>query len=218
MTQSDLSAAELLLSFVGQPGTAASVVGDLAEEFHDRSRTRFWISVFRTFASTIARDLTDEPWRMLKSTACAWGTWALLVLIMIQIAAPIQTFIMRSGGGIQVSPHEIDPPTWILPTLNVLGYFLLFYVAWKVAKRSMNREIAATAACVLFRVILHDPVLVLSAMQERRIGRPYPNVHNTDFLLETALFLAAAILSRVHTLTQRHSLPVQTLILPPAKI
>jgi len=68
--------AETLLSLVGSPIQARSIVGDLMEE-SGRGRWWFWRSVTRLWLAMLGRDFLSAPIAMAVSCVAAWFVYML---------------------------------------------------------------------------------------------------------------------------------------------
>lgn len=189
--------AELFLSLVVQPEKAAAVIGDLREQAPEQGRAWFWASVFRTFAYSVARDFFGEPWLMVKLAFVGFFAQLLVAGCIIAPFYFLQSAVMALGGAVQIAPNVTALPAWILQTMLTLGPVVPFLAGWMVANRSDNRELAAAAANIFRAVMLHGAALYLSALQVKRIGKPWPNVDSThDLWLGGLLLLAGALMSR----------------------
>jgi len=84
--------ADMLLSLVGSPARARSVVGDLMEQ-SDRGHVWFWRSIVRVFVAMLGRDLLASPFAMAASCAVAWFFYMAASLVLAFTAYVLVTLV-----------------------------------------------------------------------------------------------------------------------------
>jgi hypothetical protein len=155
--------AETVLSLVAEPDRAASMAGDLSEEFEARPM-RFWLAVAQTATAQLWRQLAAEPgvagraavrslFTELGYRALACLVWAMVVLVAISLA--------------KVNFHA-ELPDLPLSTAATLAMQLVavFFVGRKMVERYPGR--AASAGLTLG--ILHVGINLTAAFLAWLVG------------------------------------------------
>jgi hypothetical protein len=159
--------AEWIVSLVVAPDRAASTVGDLVEEASLRGALWFWSCVLRTAGSHLWHDLTVSPLRMLG--LAFWGVGASWLLTML-----VGAFVVM----VRMKLVESVPAWEPFYGLVVVCFAAPLLAGWELGRRADGRELSAALAVATLFAALYVLSLYLSAMQVRRIGRPWPGMEH----------------------------------------
>lgn len=138
----DLHLAERILQLVASPTDSTAIVGDIREIADTRGELWFVLAVARTGFRLLWKDLTAEPWFMVKLAMKGF----LVVVVM--------TLIVLVPAGIAVAMGKYagwQPPRWVdLPFQLSIDTFASYQAGRFLASRSQQREMAALVTfCVL---------------------------------------------------------------------
>jgi hypothetical protein len=195
--------AQLILSLATTPDRAASTVGDLLEGADTRGSLWFWSSVLRTAGSLCWRDFCSAPLRMI------WlGFWGFLAAFFYG-TAPMAALGLLVFLAVRIGPNPNPPtnPLWVWPLLIASEIFGAVFAGWEVARSSKGRELAAAFSVTFMVAAFYALTVYLSALQFRRIGRPYPSreLALAQDCLEVFCVFLGAVLCRLASTSRRPS-------------
>jgi hypothetical protein len=161
--------AELLLALVAPRDRAAAAVGDLLEDMPRRGRTWFWLSMLRTAAGCVWRDITAAPLRMAAAAAVGWFGYMLLVLLLLvvgyvlTVAAWGAVYLITHHTGVELLADAMRlrfewapvPPS-VLRLCELTGVIAIapFYTGQIVAIEWKERAVAFTVMLSLVWAIM----------------------------------------------------------------
>jgi hypothetical protein len=136
----DLAIAEAILSLFTPREVAATIAGDLAEEFSSRSLSRFWPAVLGAAFALCLQQIRRRPYRLLALVSVG------LVLTQIAVSGLIPMTLLMALG----RQHGLPAQAILSVALNLIGSVggpLL--IGWALARFSPGREMTTCGAIAL---------------------------------------------------------------------
>jgi hypothetical protein len=166
----EIVVAERILSLTIAPDRAAALIGDLAEDLRERGCVWFWWSVLSIALSRVVQDLLLHP--MWAIGRALWGLWMTVasLLVFAVLALPLSFLLPRVDTFDGSAP---SPWLGLLETAAMCS-FIPFGVGRQIARWSPGRELASAMAMTALRLCIFGVSSYLSALQMRKIGKPFP--------------------------------------------
>lgn len=140
----EIGLGEKILQLVASPTDSASIVGDIREMADKRGESWFVIAVARTWFTLLWKDLTVEPWFMVK---LAFRGLLIFYLLMMACILPLGMGLGFAGFFARTQSAWLG---WIA-TIGA-GGIAQYGVGFFLATRSRSREMAALVAYYGFSI------------------------------------------------------------------